>query len=91
MKAYFTAEQQEQIRWEECLHSLFRYEFQKLKQQLKKWHVSPDQTLWALRKSGLCAEVGEYDVALSLFAKFYFPICGSAFHIRLDRILSLYH
>ena len=66
MKAYFTAEQQEQIRWEECLHSLFRYEFQKLKQQLKKWHVSPDQTLWALRKSGLCAEVGEYDVALSL-------------------------
>lgn len=66
MKAYFTAEQQEQIRWEECLHSLFRYEFQKLKQQLKKWRVSPDQTLWALRKSGLCAEVGEYDAALSL-------------------------
>ena len=42
MKAYFTAEQQEQIRWEECLHSLFRYEFQKLKQQLKKWHASAE-------------------------------------------------
>lgn len=65
-KSFLTAEQQEQFQWEICLHSLFRYEFQALKQQLKEWKISPDQTLWALRKSALYAEIGEYNGALAL-------------------------
>lgn len=51
---------------EKCLHSIFRYEFQQTKQQLREWRVSPDETLWALRKAALCAELGEYNTALSL-------------------------
>lgn len=48
------------------MHLLFRYEFQQTKQQLREWRVSPDKTLWALRKAALCAELGEYNTALSL-------------------------
>lgn len=66
IKSFLTDEQQEQLQWEKCLHSLFRYEFQQTKQQLREWRVSPDETLWALRKAALCAELGEYNTALSL-------------------------
>lgn len=37
-----------------------------MQQKLKKWNVSPDKPIWALRKSALYAELGEYDTALSL-------------------------
>ena len=66
IKSFLTDEQQEQLQWEECLHSFFQYEFQQLQQKLKKWNVSPDKPIWALRKSALYAELGEYDTALSL-------------------------
>ena len=66
IRSFLTDEQQEKLQWEKCLHLLFRYEFQQTKQQLREWRVSPDKTLWALRKAALCAELGEYNTALSL-------------------------
>ena len=66
IRSFLTDEQQEKLQWEKCLHLLFRYEFQQTKQQLWEWRVSPDKTLWALRKAALCAELGEYNTALSL-------------------------
>lgn len=63
MSAYLTQDQLHQLRWEECLCALSRYEFQKLKQQLENWPVSSDMTLWVLRKAGLWAEYGECEHA----------------------------
>lgn len=55
-----------QLKWEECLYFLFRYEFQNLKKHLDDWDVSPDLPLWSLRKAGLLAEYGDCERAHSL-------------------------
>lgn len=54
-----TSQQLHQLKWEECLFSFYRYEFQKLKQQLNDWIVSNDMPLWVLRKASILAEYGE--------------------------------
>lgn len=61
-----TQDQLHQLRWEECLCSLSRYEFQQLKRQLENWEVSADMTIWALRKAGIWAEYGESERAHNL-------------------------
>lgn len=90
IKSFLTDEQQEQLQWEKCLHSLFRYEFQHTKQQLREWRVSPDETLWALRKAALCAELGEYNTALSLLQNSLSNL-RQRLHTKLAQTLFLYH
>lgn len=58
-QSVLTSQQLHQLKWEECLFSFYRYEFQKLKQQLNDWMVPDDMPLWALRKASLLAEYGE--------------------------------
>ena len=66
LNSRLTSEQKDRLQWENCLFRLSRYEFCMLKEGLRNWPVSPDRTLWALRKAGLCAEVGDYEQAENL-------------------------
>lgn len=54
-----TVEQLHQLRWEECLCSQAKYQYQELKQKLDAWNVEFGAPVWVLRKAGLLAEYGE--------------------------------
>lgn len=73
-----TSQQLHQLKWEECLFSFYRYEFQKLKQQLNDWIVSNDMPLWVLRKASILAEYGECVSARELLAKCNFEYTEAA-------------
>ena len=64
--SHFEQEQIHQLRWEECLCALARYQFQELKTRLDCWPVSASVPVWTLRKAGLLAEYGEVDRARSI-------------------------
>ena len=58
VKEQFTPDQHHRLRWEECLASLFRLQFQELKQKLNVWDVPTNMPLWVLRKAGIWASCG---------------------------------
>lgn len=63
---YFTQEQRNEFKWECCLYHASQYEFNQLKKDLDEWAVSPNMTLWALRKAGLLAEYSDTNMATVL-------------------------
>lgn len=89
--SYLTQEQLHQLRWEECLCSLSRYEFPRLRQQLEGWDVPANMPLWALRKAGLWAEYGDCEHAHSLLQKAILNVRKRLSHqLKPDRrLLSL--
>lgn len=59
-------DQLQQLRWEKCLLSQTKYQYQELKQLLKNWRTDPGKPVWILRKAGLLAECGELETARSI-------------------------
>lgn len=89
--SHFEQEQVHQLRWEECLCALARYQFQELKTKLDCWPVSASVPVWALRKAGLLAEYGELDKARSILQESILSIRRRMFrHPQVDvALLSL--
>ena len=69
MKVHETAltiDDQNRLRYEECLSAIARFEFEEVQSLLTAWGTAPHMPQWTLRKAGLLTECGQLLIAKRL-------------------------